>query len=110
MGGADQRRTVRVQKVLEVEYSADCPPIRTRAQDLSETGLFLESQNPLAIGTTVTLRFELADGHPEPIVTKARVRNIDPMAGLGVEFVDMSEETRERIRMYVASVFFGFGD
>jgi hypothetical protein len=107
MGGENQRRTVRVAKLLEVDYSANCPPIRARIQDLSETGLFLETHHPLALGTLIDLRFELPDGKPEPIVTRARVRHVDPMAGLGVELVDVPEPTRERLRMYVASVFFG---
>lgn len=110
MGSADQRRTVRVPKLLEVEYSADCPPIRARIQDLSETGLFLETHHALAIGTEIRVRFELPDGNPRPVVASARVRNIDPMAGLGIEFVGMPPETRERLRMYVASVFFGVAD
>ena len=107
MGGADQRRTVRVPKLLEVEFSSNSPPIRARIQDLSETGLFLETHHALAVDTLIRLRFEVPDGNPRPIVTSARVRNIDPMAGLGVEFVDMPPATRERLRMYVASVFFG---
>lgn len=107
MGDENQRRAVRVAKLLEVEYSANCPPIRARIQDLSETGLFLETHHPLALDTLIDLRFELPDGRPEPVKTRARVRNIDPMAGLGVEFVDMTPEIRERLRMYVASVFFG---
>jgi uncharacterized protein (TIGR02266 family) len=107
MGGENQRRTVRVPKLLDVQYSANCPPIRARSQDLSETGLFLETHHPLAVGTLIELRFSLPDGREEPITTRARVCNIDPMAGLGVEFVDLSPEVRERLRMYVASVFFG---
>ena len=109
MSGADQRRTVRVPKLLDVTYSASCPPIRARIQDLSETGLFLETHHPLAVGTLVDLRFELSDGNPAPIAVRARVRNIDPLAGLGVEFVDLPDATRERLRMFVASVFFGDG-
>jgi hypothetical protein len=80
---SNQRHTVRVPKMLEVEYSADCPPIQTRMQDLSETGLFLESHFPLAIGTVIDLRFELPDGNPEPIVSRGRVCNVDPMGRAG---------------------------
>jgi hypothetical protein len=110
MSDSNQRHAVRVPKMLEIEYSADCPPIQTRMQDLSETGLFLESHFPLAVGTVIDLRFELPDGNPEPIVSRARVCNVDPMVGLGVEFVDMPPAVRQRLRMYVASIYFGMDD
>lgn len=110
MSDSNQRDAVRVPKMLEIEYSADCPPIRTRMQDLSETGLFLESHFPLAVGTLIDLRFDLPDGNPETIACRARVRNVDPMVGLGVEFVDMPPVVRKRLRMYVASIYFGMDD
>jgi hypothetical protein len=104
--GKFQRRAVRVAKLLDAQYSAGCPPIRARIQDLSETGVFLETHHPLQVGSTVELHFELPDGLPEPIVARALVRNVDPLAGLGLELVELPAETRERLRMFVASVFF----
>lgn len=106
-GHEHERRAVRVAKLLDARYSAGCPPIPARIQDLSETGLFLETHHPLAIGSCIYLEFHLPDDQPQPVAVRALVRNVDPLAGLGVEFVDLSPATRERLRMFVAAEFFG---
>lgn len=43
---SDKRKSVRVEIPLEAVYSNNCPPIRARIQDLSETGLLLTRATP----------------------------------------------------------------
>ena len=83
MGGENQRRTVRVPKLLDVQYSANCPPIRARSQDLSETGLFLETHHPLTVGTLIELRFSLPDGREAVLqhLTGGSMSRIRPHSG-----------------------------
>ena len=103
----ERRRSVRVDTPLDAIYScAASPPIRARIQDLSEHGVFLDTHHPLQIGAPVELEFGLPDGE-DPIRIKGHVSWSAPMMGSGVEFEDLDEATRERIKFFVAQVFFG---
>lgn len=106
MEGKDRRRAVRVTRPIEVQYSQNCPFIEARAADLSETGLFLETQHPLENNSEVTVRFSIPDGNDLPITVAAKVLWTDPLVGVGVEFHDLSADQRERIKYWVAEVFF----
>lgn len=106
----ERRQALRVAHALEARYSCDCAPIDARILDLSERGLFLDTTHPLETGMTVDLSFTLPETtvHPEPqtIEGQGRVVWCEPMVGVGVEFVDLAEADRERIRFFVAEVFF----
>jgi carbamate kinase len=103
-----KREAVRVQKPIEVTYTADCPPIQGRIEDISEKGFFLDTTHPLAVGSIIQYRFLLPGPSPEtPIEGEGRVVWAEPMVGVGIEFVGMSQEDRDRIRFFVASVYFG---
>jgi len=105
--GHAPRRAVRVDRLLEAEYWASSPPISARVQDLSAEGVFLETPHPPAVGTVIGLRFELPDGGDAPVRARGLVRHTDPMVGVGIELVELPDATRERLRMFVASVLFG---
>jgi len=94
-----------VEIPLEAVYSADCPPIHARIQDLCGDGLFIDTSHPLAVGSTIDVSFDLPDDGP-PIKTKARVVWSAPMMGSGVEFLGLPEDQRIRINFFVAEVFF----
>lgn len=103
-----QREAVRVQKPLEVTYTANCPPIEARIEDISEKGFFLDTTHALDIGSSIEFELALPDATPDvPIRGQGRVIWAAPMVGVGVEFQNLSREDRERIRFFVASVFFG---
>lgn len=103
----DRRGAVRVAKPLEVHYSQDSPYIEARAADISETGLFLETQHPLEVGSKISLRFALPDGNEAVISTTAIVLWVDPLVGVGVAFHGLPDDQRERIKFWVAAEFFG---
>ena len=101
------RAAIRVQKPLEITYSSNCPPIDGRTQDISETGLYIDSSNPLEVGSPIEFSLELPDETPDvPIRGKGTVVWSEPMNGFGIRYEEMSQEDRERIRFFVASVFF----
>ena len=106
----DRRSSVRTKKPIEVEYSANCPWIKARLDDLSEDGAFLDTQHAISEGAELVLRFSLADeqGRPQEVRCRARVVWKEPMVGVGVELVDLDEATRERIRHFVAAQLFGW--
>lgn len=103
-----QRQAIRVQKPIEVTYTANCPPIDARIEDISEKGCFLDTTHALTINSVIEFEFFLADETPEvPIKGRGRVVWTAPMLGVGIEFLDLTPEARERIRFFVAAVFFG---
>jgi mannose-6-phosphate isomerase-like protein (cupin superfamily)/Tfp pilus assembly protein PilZ len=104
----ERRRSVRIKKPLEIIYSADSPPLAARVEDLSETGIFVETTDPLSMGSRIEFALHLPDqAADEPIRGEGIVAWTDPATGTGIEFRDLSSEDRERIRWFVAAEYFG---
>jgi len=78
--------------------------------DLGLAGAFVERQSPLPIGERVTLRFSLP-GNDRPMTAACRVAWWHPPggalvskslpAGLGLEFLEISEEDEARLKRYL---------
>ncbi len=111
MDSSDEQRkgsSIRVQRPLEATYSADSPPVEARIEDMSETGCFIDAHHPPPAATQIRLRFSLPeDSSGQPIVCDAQVAWMQPNVGMGVQFLDLPQETRDRIRFFIASVYFG---
>ena len=106
--GRERREAVRIAKPLEIVYSSDSPPISARIEDLSEKGAFVGTDNPLAPGSELDFRFDLPDSQAGEVISgRARVQWIEPMVGMGIEFESLSQAQQDRLRFFVASVFFG---
>lgn len=104
----DRRGAVRVAKSIDFLYSADSPSIKARLEDISETGAFVDTTHPLTVGSQVDFSFRLPyPEDPSPIEGRGRVVWVQPMVGVGLEFQQLSEEDRQRLRYFVASVYFG---
>ena len=104
----DRRGAVRVAKSMDFRYSADCPSIKARLEDISETGAFVDTTHPLTIGSQVDFSFRLPyPEDPSPIEGRGRVVWVQPMVGVGLEFQQLNDEDRQRLRYFVASVYFG---
>ena len=80
------------------------------SSDVSVGGVFIESDLIFEIGEIVDMEFCLP-GEKEPIkvkgqvvrANKERVEKGDPiMPGMGVRFIDLSSEGKERIRQYLS--------
>lgn len=111
MSSSDDKRqesAIRVQRPVDATYSADSPPVQARIEDISETGCFIDAQYPPPVGTRIRLQFSLP-GEPagEAILCDARVVWMQANVGMGVEFLSLPQETRDRIRFFVASIYFG---
>ena len=77
---------------LYVEY----PDYSPRIRDIGLGGAFIEDSRPLRPGRLVRLR--LTDRKNLTFEVKAMVRRVVPDEGMTVEFVEMSDETRRRLR------------
>ena len=99
--GDDKRSSRRVMNVIDVDCrtadDADAP-LTARISDLSTTGAFLDSMNPLPPGTKLALRF-LAG--PQEVRVAAEVMHSMPSFGMGVRFLDLSGEGRAAIEALI---------
>jgi c-di-GMP-binding flagellar brake protein YcgR len=105
---AEARKAIRVARSIEATYSNNCPPIRSRVEDLSETGMYLDARHALPLGQLINFRLDLPDETPDvPILGVGRVVWTEQMLGAGIQFVKLEPADRARIRYFVASVLFG---
>lgn len=97
----DKRSSPRVPNVAELEcrtLDGTETSVTARMSDLSATGAFLDSMNGLPPGTKLALRF--AAGGRELRVA-AEVVHTMPNFGMGVRFLDLSDEGRAAIEALV---------
>jgi len=69
-------------------------------RDLSEGGAFVETGQRFPVGSILNLRFKLL-GTSHPISCTVSVRNLRGGSGLGVEFLDISTDDRQQVRLFV---------
>jgi hypothetical protein len=64
-------------------------------------GCYVETANPLRVGTVLGLRLEVNGFRVE---ATGEVRAAYPSLGMGISFIRISEKDRERLRELVASI------
>ncbi|HSZ63646.1 MAG TPA: PilZ domain-containing protein [Terriglobales bacterium] len=103
----DQRTTLRQWLNSQVsEPDQDDPPVNCRLTDLSLGGCYLTTNSPFPRSTRVTLSTKVADVEvrAEGVVLVAH-----PEFGMGVEFFQITEEQRNRVRRMIATLRAGGG-
>lgn len=105
----------RVYERIDVEWSVDCETEQTflyaSITNISEMGIFVATHEPLEVGTRLTLRFAMP-GEGSPFILLGQVQWVNPIRmlsdnpnpGMGIRFVDLSSESRERIISSVRTI------
>jgi hypothetical protein len=98
----ERRRSVRTAIETEIWIGQDGIFTRSpeRLLDLSEGGAFIETRQRFAVGTILSLGFNLP-AVSQRISCSVSVRSLRDAAGLGVEFLDMAPEDRQRLRAFI---------
>ena len=107
----------RAAERVPVMWSVDCETEETflyaAITNISELGIFVATTDPLPVGTELTLKFA-PEGEPEAeaFVLKGRVQwvnelrpngdNLNP--GMGVQFVGLAREDRERLVSVIKTI------
>ena len=91
----------RVSFPLEVRDERVQTPMRVNATDISGNGCYVETILPLAIGTTLRVDFWIDD---EKISTSAIVRTSDPGVGMGIEFIGLTPDTKQRLQNHLDKI------
>src|SRR6516164_1815142 len=101
------RRANRLQHELLVAYRSMDGFITDWAVNISRGGMFINTRNPLPVGTTVRLIISLPDtAFPFDLVGRVtRVNEVDnpgqQVPGMGIEFIGIDDEKRNRIQRLV---------
>jgi len=102
----ERRKSERADLVVHVTYQTVDELFTEFACNINEGGIFIETDNPQHLGSSVALQFQLP-GSDEPIeVVGIVVRTSDGSApnepsGMGIEFGDLSADARQHINEIV---------
>jgi len=101
--GAEKRRSPRYKCEGSAELCETGCDVRTFASftDVSRDGCYVEAQATYPVGTLLHLKLQ-ANGFK--VETKGSVRVTYPYLGMGIAFVDMSEEERARLKDLLRSI------
>ena len=103
---SERRKSERVGLLVRVTYQTVDELFSEFAHNINEGGIFIETDNPQQVGSSVQLQFQLP-GSDDPIeVTGTVVRNSDgndgnESQGMGIEFDELNEEARQHINTLV---------
>ncbi|HEX2271738.1 MAG TPA: PilZ domain-containing protein [Pyrinomonadaceae bacterium] len=88
----EQRKDERVPLRLEVQWNAFETSSRDVTSDVSLSGCYVESLNPVTVGEVVTLGLRLPFGTTLPV--RCEVRYHQPTIGFGLKFLNLSNYQR----------------
>ena len=106
-GAQPVRRADRLQHELLVAYKTVDGFITDWAVNISRGGMFINTRNPLAVGSIVRLIVSLPDAAfpfdltGRVIRTHAPDQGGDIIPGMGIEFVDVDDEKKDRLAKFV---------
>jgi len=106
--GIERRSSPRADIVVRVNYQTVDSLFSEFARNINDGGLFVETDTPQPIGTSVELEFKLP-GAERPIeVIGNVVRSIeanqatpDAVPGMGIEFENLDSDVREQINTII---------
>lgn len=101
----EQRVETRVPIRMRVEYENLSDFLDDYTSNLSLGGMYVHSQNPLALGTRFRLRFRLPN-REKPIETYGIVRWVNEEtsqqpAGMGIQFDELKPSDQKSIEMWL---------
>ena len=102
----ERRKSERADLVVRVTYQTVDELFSDFARNINEGGVFIETENPEPLGSSVSLQFKLP-GSDEPIEAVGTVVRIsdgsapNDSSGMGIEFGDLSASARQQINEIV---------
>ncbi len=91
----EKRINIRKPCDIEVNYATDYRIYSNHIKNISQSGLFIETQRPLIVGDEVIMTFRF-DGFNKPLKIKGEIAHAT-REGVGVEFKDVSPYIEEMI-------------
>ena len=91
----EKRISIRKSCDIPVNYATDYRVYSNNIKNISQNGLFIDSQRPLIVGDEMIMNFRL-DGFNKPLKIKGEIAHTTRQ-GVGVEFKDISPYIEEMI-------------
>lgn len=107
---SNRRGAERIPVTWSVDCEADQTFLYASIANISELGIFVATQQPLEIGTRLTLRFSPPGYNPFVLeglvqwVNPVRLLSENPNPGMGVRFVEITLDDRERLVSVVRTI------
>ena len=105
----DNRRSSRLPAEVKVDYRTVGSFITDYSRNISRGGVFIRTSLPLQVGERIRIRLTLPDGDV-PFALDGEVKWISTIRdrdqhppGMGVEFVDFSEDVQAKLEALVAA-------
>ena len=95
--GSERRKYKRVTIIQEMFFGDR--GVR-KMDDISEQGMFIATPDVFMKGSILDLKFRLFN-QDQPVSVKAEVRYVQEGVGMGVRFMNLKPEDRERIKKFV---------
>ena len=95
----ERRRGSRVPVTVRINYATVDAMFTEFTRNVNEGGLFVETEEPLALDETVVLQFTLP-GSDAPIQARGRVVRVEA-SGMGIEFDKLDGSARDAIDVLV---------
>lgn len=107
MGASERRENRRAFLKFEINYIQEGDFLISHSKDISADGMFINTENPLAVNEKVTLTFSLEAS--EPFTVEARVIWINQNGqkrdkGMGVKFIRPTKQLKNAILAVVHKV------
>jgi uncharacterized protein (TIGR02266 family) len=107
----ERRRSLRISIDMLVTYWVDVQDrtesYKVKSLNLSEQGIFIRIETPLALGTEVLLRFRLPGSSDalsvkgEVVWVRNRPEDEDEPAGKGIRFKDLDPESSRSLKAFL---------
>jgi hypothetical protein len=91
----------RISFPLEARDERVQTPMRVNATDISGNGCYVETILPLPVATTLRVDFWMDS---DKVSTSAVVRTSDPGVGMGIEFIGMTPDAKQRLQAHLDKV------
>ena len=91
----DKRTNVRKPCSITVNYAFDNRAFASNMRDISQKGLFIETQEDVKKGEVIMMTFALP-GFEKPLKVKGKISHVTPQ-GAGVQFMELSPYQAEMI-------------
>jgi type IV pilus assembly protein PilZ len=102
--GANRREFQRIDVAWDVDCETEDTFLYASIRNVSALGIFVQTLEPLEVGTLITLRFSPPGSEGAAFALKGAVQWINPVRvlgnrnpGMGILFVDITAEDRERL-------------
>ena len=92
----ERRRSRREIFFTEVSIEGKSPNEQSRVTDIGLEGVFVDTLNPLPVGTVLRLSFGL--GSEKFVTTQGIAVHSMPSIGMGIQFTELKPEQQEMIK------------